>query len=683
MYKYFTLLLSIFLLAEDKIVEVYSKSLEANETMAIAKDEVLVKYDNKILYANRGIYNFLNKKLFLKGNVKIVNPLTKRVINASSLEVDFNENEKIKFKNFFEIDKKEIWIKAKEAIKKNNFIYLENAIFSSCNLKNPDWKITFQKAKYIIKNKELKLKNALFYIKKIPIFYFPYIPLYFSKTRRSGLLSPSFNYSKNEGFLYLQPIFWAISPSYDLEVSPQIRTKRGHGVYMTYRFVDTKYSFGELKFGYFKDKNSFFQEYNLKYNKHYGVEFFYKNSNLISYLKSKNIQNKLYINIVNFNDEEYLNLQLKDKLSHHKIGNFYESRLNLFFKGESFYTGLYLKYFKDSTKTNNKDTLKLLPKIEFSTPYKTILYNNFYYKLYFALSNYTREEGTKALKIKFKAPFEFHKSILNDYLNLNITQEIEATGYDFYNVPLNQKKYSSIVLNNKINLSTELIKTYKNGTTHLIELSSTYTKSEIISQNFMKYKEIPKDLKQDFVDDIPFESKIDFRLHQYLNSKNLKVEHILDLDYYLNNKKFENLHQELKLSYKNFFLESNFKYSFLYSKTTNINNKIGFLKSNYGAWISFLWKKDILSLETISKEITIGGNYQYNSNLKFDTSITYNIKDKTLKEWRLHTFYKRKCWSLDFSIGQDIKPIIKSNGQRGSISNKFIQFQIKVLPFAN
>ncbi len=681
MRKSFLLLLPFALVAQEKIVEVYAKSVEQNATTALIHQEIVVHYDGKILYGNEGVYDKEHKKLFLKENVKIVDPVEKKTINANSLEVEF-DSERVVFKDFFEIDRQDVWIKAKEAIKQKEKIDLKNAVFSSCETKSPDWKILFSKAKYNTKSKKLKLYNARLYIKNFPVFYFPYIPLNFSKTRRTGLLSPTFDYEQKSGLLYSQPFFWAISKSQDLEIVSQIRTKRGYGVYATYRFVDTKYSFGTLRLGYFKDKKSFFEEQHLRYDKHYGIEFIYKNSNLFSWLSQKGFQNAFYINALNFNDTEYLALQLDDTLSHHKVGSFYESRVNFFIKNESFYSGIYLKYFKDPTTTSNKKTLQILPEFEVAIPYHSLFGNSLYYKADFSVINYTREEGTKALKVKLKAPLEFHSSLFNDYLSFNITEELEATGYDFYNVPIDQKKYSSIVLNSKINLSTELLKNYQSGT-HIIELSATYTKSHILSQNFMKYKEIPESLKTDFVDDIPFNSKIDFRLHQYWRGKRLSINHIVDLNYYFSDHKFRDLHQEIKINYNRWYFSSNVRYSFLHSQTTDINNKIGYSSGKFGAWLAFLWKKDYLSLETTSKELQVGGYYNYSSNLKFNAHLAYNIKDTTLKEWDMRAFYKRKCWSLDFTFGQNIRPVIKSDGSRGSISNNFVKFQLKVLPFGN
>ena len=677
-----TFISATFLFANNqyKDVELYADSVEQNATTAIIKGGLLVNYDNKLMSANSAVYDIKNRLLKLKGDVVLLDNSGKK-INAKELEINL-ENNHINFHHFFEIDTKGIWIGAINAAKKENNITLENAIFSSCEVKNPDWKITFSKAKYNTKSEELRLSDAKIYIKELPIFYMPYLYLPLSKTRRSGFLFPTFSYDKKEGFIYSQPYFWAIDKSQDLEIVPQIRTNRGYGIFTTYRFVDTKYSNGKIKLGYFKDKSDFTKEYELKYNEHYGIELYYKNNQISKYLATQGFENKLYINSTYFNDTEYFNLQLDDTIKHHTIGSFYESRANIFIKNSYFLAGLYLKYFKDTTQASNKETLQTLPKLQFHIPYTNIIYNNVAISADFSATNYTRDSGTKALKLKLSVPIEAHFSIFNNYLNINIIEELEATGYDFYNVPLSQKKYSSIVINTTMELASEFVSIFDNST--LVSMySATYTKSNILNEHWMKYSEIPDELKRNFVDDIPFESKITFRTHQYWQNNYFNIDYLLEAHYYPSEGKFRDLNQEIDLKYKNWSFYSKIGYSFLHNQTTDIYNKFGYSTNKFGLFVSGLWKKDYLSLETLQKELAFSGYYNYSPNFKVNAKIAYNIKDKSLKQWRVGTFYKRKCWSIDFQLGQDIRPVIKNDGSRGSISNNYIKLQLKVLPFGN
>ena len=666
--------------AEYKDVEVYANNIVQSKDIVKINDGVVVVYDGDILSAKSGIYYAKKKYLELTKDVTVILKSGKK-IKAKELKVKL-DNKHLYFRDAFLIDKNNLWFLAKSAKKEDNNITFTNTLFSSCCIDNPDWSIKFDKAVYDTKDKTLKVYNAIAYIKTLPVFYLPYFYFPLNKERKSGLLMPTVDYSNSDGFIYSQPIYFAISKSKDLEFNPQIRTKRGWGGYLTYRFANDVDSYGELRAGYFKDKSSYTKKYNLKYSKHYGVEAKYLDETFIDYLSKKGYENKVYLNAVYMNDSDYINVQVNDTFKHHKLGSFYESRLNYYIKNSYFFAGIGFNYYKDTTKQSNSDTLQIAPKLHFNIPYTNIIYNNLSFYLDATLINYTRKRGTKALKAKVKMPLELHFSLFNDYLNLNISEELEATGYDFYNVPINQKKYTSFVLNHKVELSSDLTKIYKSGI-HNALFSLTYTKSSILDETWMKYSEIPQNLKVDFVDNIPFESKVTLRTHQYWHSfsNNLDINYILEAYYYPQESKLRDLEQELELKYKNWYFYSKIAYSFVHKQATDIYNKFGYQTSKYGLLFSALWKKDLLSFETLTKEIALSGYYNYSDNLKFKGSIAYNLKDKNLKSWEIGTYLNRKCWSIDFSFGQENRPVIKANGLRGSIDNKFVKVQLKVLPF--
>ena len=661
-------------------VKVFANKVIDHGDIANIDGGVVIEYKGDLLSGKSAVYNRKNNTITLKNKVTIIQTNGKN-IRANELTVNLDNNHII-FKDFFQIDKEDIWISSTKAKKEDDKIKLKNALFSSCQVDNPDWMIGFDKAIYDTKDKVLHLKDAKVYIKDIPVFYFPYISLPLAKERRSGFLRPIVGKIGEEGYLYEQPYFWAISKSQDLEINPQIRTNRGYGLYSTYRFYHDKDAFGTIKAGYFKDKNSYTNKYNLKYKEHYGIELDYHNNSLIDSLASGEYENKLYLNGLYFSDSDYINLQNRDRMSHHKVGSFYESRLNYFVKNNYFYSGIGFRYFKSDSSVNNKNTIQILPKLNFHIPYTNIIFNNLSYMVDLTATNYTRDEGSKAFKLNLKAPIEMHFSLFSRYLNLNLSEELVSTAYDFYNVPLEQKKYSSIVANHKIELSSEVSKLYENGI-HTALFSVIYTKSNIISEDWMKYSQIPKELKDDFIDSVPFDSKVTFRTHQYWKSysKKLNIDYILEAHYYPKESKLRDLNQEIGINYKNWSFYSNIGYSFVYNKTTGIYNKISYKEKKYGLSVGYLWKKDYLSLETLTKELTVGGYYNYSDKLSFRAGANYNIKDTHLKNWEVGANLNKKCWSIDFKFGQDIKPVIKSDGSRGSIKNNYVGVQLTILPF--
>lgn len=135
------------------------------------------------------------------------------------------------------------------------------------------------------------------------------------------------------------------------------------------------------------------------------------------------------------------------------------------------------------------------------------------------------------------------------------------------------------------------------------------------------------------------------------------------------------------MRYKNWSFYSKLDYSFLHSKATEVYHRIGYTNGIYGLYLGYLWKRDILSFETTTKELNFNGYYNYKANLKFRANVAYNLKDRNLKNWEIGTFLDRHCWNIDFAFGQNIRPVIKKGGARGSISNNYFKVQFKVLPF--
>ena len=131
--------------------------------------------------------------------------------------------------------------------------------FTSCAQLVPRWKITCKKGR-IKKEKYVVMKNAVFWIKKIPIFYIPYLKYPVEKDgRATGFLFPNFGYSDLRGYYLLNAFFWEISSNLDLTIGLDYYSKVGLGNYEELRYLFRKMN-GFLKFYYFDySQDSVFQ----------------------------------------------------------------------------------------------------------------------------------------------------------------------------------------------------------------------------------------------------------------------------------------------------------------------------------------------------------------------------------------------------------------------------------------
>jgi LPS-assembly protein len=125
--------------------------------------------------------------------------------------------------------------------------------FSSCAQISPRWKITGRRGK-IKKEKYIAMKDVLFRIKNIPVFYLPYLRYPIKKDGRgTGFLFPGIGNSAVRGFNVQPQFFWDIRPNLDMTLGLDYYSKLGTGVSDEVRYLFRKFN-GSARFYYFKYK---------------------------------------------------------------------------------------------------------------------------------------------------------------------------------------------------------------------------------------------------------------------------------------------------------------------------------------------------------------------------------------------------------------------------------------------
>ena len=109
---------------------------------------------------------------------------------------------------------------------KNKYVLYQGTI-TSCTYPRPWW--TLRAPKFdIVPNQRAITQRAMFRVRGVPLFYFPYFYKSLEKQpRRSGFLTPSLGNSSRFGQMIGIGYYWAINRSYDLTYRPQYFTARG------------------------------------------------------------------------------------------------------------------------------------------------------------------------------------------------------------------------------------------------------------------------------------------------------------------------------------------------------------------------------------------------------------------------------------------------------------------------
>ena len=131
--------------------------------------------------------------------------------------------------------------KVVEKVGRNRYLITDGSV-TSCSLPQPKW--TFN-ARRIVVNMvgSASIYNTTFRLKKIPIFYFPFVAHPVSKFgRETGFLLPTFGASSRKGTIIGDSFYWAINRSYDATLGAEYFSSRGWAQHGNFRARPTQKS---------------------------------------------------------------------------------------------------------------------------------------------------------------------------------------------------------------------------------------------------------------------------------------------------------------------------------------------------------------------------------------------------------------------------------------------------------
>ncbi|WP_187647994.1 LPS-assembly protein LptD [Nitrosophilus labii] len=650
-------------------LELFAKKVETRQDIVVAKEDVVLVYDGYYIEADKALYDKNSSTIELFGKISILKESSYTIL--SEYAIFDMVNKKIYSKPFFFIEQKDgLWISSCEAKGKEGLFRFEDSLVSSCNPTDPDWKLEFSLGKYYEKKRWVNLYNVRLYAGEIPIFYLPYFGFSTSKERKSGLLIPKFALSNEEGFVYIQPIFIAPYPQWDLEILPQIRTKRGKGLYATFRFVDMPYSNGYFKTGFFKEKSSYVEQENLKNSTHNGFEFFYTRNALFTKNTTVDKRDGLYIDLKYLNDIDYLNLQHRNIEKSYK--SLITSRVNYYYNMYNHYMGFYSKYFIDTTKVTNEDTLQIFPKLQYHSYVKSLIFNNVLYSIDYKYNNYYRDVGVNAQQYELNIPIGVYFSFFDDFLGFSVTENIYMTYIDYFNTPYWIENAYIVRNYHKFSLYSDLIKGYENFL-HTIHLNAS-----LVVPSYEK----DEGQKEDFITINSETKRLEVSLKEYFYDKNGKeflYHRIIQPIFYDSDYKYGDLENEIgfKINSK-ISIVSDFFYSHQYSSVNSITTSLNYKDAMQSAIVSHFYKNGFEGKED-SSFITVRLQRNLSKKYKLFGKIDYDFVNNYMKNWEFGWYYKKKCWNYKISYREDIRPILTSVGS-SSIKNRAILFKVELVP---
>lgn len=696
---------SIFAYAGVQKVELIAEDVSKKGEIVEAKGDVVIYSQDYFITADRALYDEKGEVIELFGNVNAMKGKNE-VSRGNYLKIDLKNSVENSAENFLMDTDAEIWMQNDSSCSDKKYYKTKGSIVSSCNVSDPDWQIKYTSGMLNKESKFLHLFNPRFYLGGYPVLYLPYFGFPTDDTRRTGLLIPEAGYIKKEGFYYKQPIYFAPYDSWDLQLDPQIRTRRGSGIYATFRFKDSPYSYGEIRGGLFNNHTRNQARLELKNEKHHGFEVEYERSKLAKYLIDGNFKENLWIDFTRLNDLEYYDLVDKGGVGNSSDNSLVTSRLNYYLTTDNHYFGTYARYYIDTSKLNSgnvfkdNDTVQEIPTLHYHKFIDSLFVPNLLYSFDIKAHNYTRKEGAEVIHYEANLPVKFTTPLLGDYLNFTFTENfylshLDWSGNYIYKNGEFRDDSTSTYLNNYhlLSLSSDLAKAY-DSFYHTMALGVDYLipglqKGGIEERVLKKYKydydrsigrardnrllNLADNLyyEDNFISELNDEftrENMAFKFTQYFYDQNGRkfIRHAVKQRYDLESSEFATLDHRIDFYLKNGLNFGNrFEYSHKFDSFDKVQSYIRYANSSFSTSLTHSYEYEKLSEDRskyskdnyaiLNASINLPNYYKLFGALEYDMNLEYN------KMWRLGLTHNKKCWNYTLVYQEDIEPKNTSN----------------------
>lgn len=268
---------------------------------------------------------------------------------------------------------------------------VEKGFFTTCDGEVPSWK--FGAAELDVTRNEYAVgKHAVFYIKDVPVLYFPYVIYPVAEERQSGFLMPRIGVSSKKGFNLAVPYYLVIDPSQDATFYLDIESKRGAGVGAEYRYLLRSGGFGNLNayLIYDTDVSMLRGNFMVRHQQSFSPTLFFRadidttldRDFYRDYGEASGEYNRQYLESSAFVTKHWEHYSLTGEL----------------------------RYTEDLYSSNNKGTLQQLPNITFSGIKQQVWQTPFYVSFDSTLTNFYRKNGQQGQRLLLHPVLTYYAS---------------------------------------------------------------------------------------------------------------------------------------------------------------------------------------------------------------------------------------------------------------------------------
>ncbi len=119
-------------------------------------------------------------------------------------------------------------------------MFLKQGQFTRCEPNNNGWSLAAKSLEVKEGDAFATTRGTLLKIKSVPVFYAPYLRVPVNDQRQTGLLTPAFGYSSEDGLDLALPYYLNLAPNLDATIVPRVVTQRGVGLEGELRYLSPR-----------------------------------------------------------------------------------------------------------------------------------------------------------------------------------------------------------------------------------------------------------------------------------------------------------------------------------------------------------------------------------------------------------------------------------------------------------
>ncbi|CRF47569.1 Outer membrane protein Imp, required for envelope biogenesis / Organic solvent tolerance protein precursor [Helicobacter heilmannii] len=688
-----------------KIFELLADRVDAKNNVVTATGHaILLNYDVYIL-GDQVRYDTKKKEAIIDGHVKVYRG-EGLLVQSEHMKVRMDDKYALMFPFYVQDSVTGIWISADIAHSQKNHYYIKNLTTSGCDIENPIWHVNASSGKYNADKQHLSLVNSKIYLGKIPIFYLPYIFTSTSTKRSSGFLYPEFGTSNLAGFIYLQPFYIAPRDSWDITLTPQIRSKRGLGLNFQARMINSHQDKFLFNARYFRNYDAYTKKYNLRNQNVFGFEALNASRQTLQkyFGLKKPLDNAFYLDFLYMNDLDYVRFEKVNKritdATHMSRGNYFVQTNNHFY-------GFYLKYFLNLNKINNNNTFQSLPNLQYHKYLNTLGWKHLLYSLDYQFHNVVRQVGYGYAQNSINVPLGLQFSMFKRYLSVGLWNTVQLSNLAILNtkqsyipqVSGQSKEFGNYFSSSyALYLNTDLAREY-HKLLHTIQLEALFSGAYYTFANGLfdsQVYDLSAQAQNNFTSPTlsnyavggrlydavwnpsllfaqnPSYSQLYLNLTQYLyglGGQELLYWRISQVLNFADPTSIARSPIESKIGFsplKGLDIYGTVFYSWYYNSLEEVSINANYHRKFLSANLSYYLKKN-LGVGGINKISTNNSNYLKAgiSNdfrwFSLNASVGYDIQNNVILNWRVGIFKKIRCFGIGLQFVSQRRPVLTSN----------------------